>query len=304
MQQSATVLGRAARLSSGGEAKGGDVPGITDLYVPARPEAGIGGGLGQDGVIAPPGVPASGGDALSMLGSIVSQLRLPEVGVFTPWGGREGDLDWFAAKLPPSTNISLAELPREALELFTSLNFGAPLSWIAVHAPLAVPVPTTDQVQSAFVGTPYEFFETVAVYSQRDPKEPPKISLLHWARLRSAGDPEAGRILLHDAAHRLGGKVMLAMQVNYDTTKLREPPATPFLDALHSQIGVAPLPAPPKPPPGVPAEPPLPGPPEPGLPAAPPKKAAMPWLPIIGAGVVTAALGFVVVRSVRAKKGR
>jgi hypothetical protein len=68
-------------------------------------------------------------------------------------------------------------------------------------------------------------------------------------------------------------------------------------------MGVLPAPEPGLPPPSLPGD-------QPGVPTEPyptptaPAKATTPWLPIIAAGLVAGVAGFVVVRSVREKKGR
>ena len=234
-------------------------------------------------------------------------LKLAEVGVYTPWAAQESSLDWMPVTQPPDTNISVFGLTDQALQAAGQLTFGSPLPFVAVLAPISAGgVRAPQEVAAAFDGTPYMLYQTQAVYDQNDGGEPPRIMLLHWAKLRDQGDSDGGNGALASAAQRLGGALVFAMQVNYDYSQRRQAPAMSFAQALAMQVSPLGPPGPSEPgvppPPGTPAPAPLPGAPAPAPPTAAPTTSKI-TLPIVGAALVASVLGFVVVRAAR-KKGR
>lgn len=267
--------------------------GVIEGYIPYRPLSGLG-ALGEDLVAAPPGVRAPSSLDWNVIGDISQQLGLQEIGIYTPWAGREG-MDWIEVRQPPSTNIVLSGLNDQQLQAAMAVTFGQPLGWIAVLADRAG---EEGQLVAALEGTPYEFFQTQAIFSQNDAGEPPRIRFLHWARIRDPGDQDSGSGSLDGAAHAMGGTLVFAMQVNSSTTTSRPAPTISFADALAAQFGSAPVPVGPGPM--------LPGPTLPGpdlpMPQAPAPASGSVWLPVLGAGVVCAVLGFVLTRAVQKRR--
>jgi len=248
--------------------------------------------LGLGVVVAPPGVSVSSGSGFELWDHLIDQLQLPTIGIYTAWGAREG-LDWEPVRQPPETNILIAGLNDDTWNAAQSMAFGAPLPWIGI---LADRTPSTQEVIDALRGTPYEFFHTQAVYAQSDPADPPTIRFLHWARLRDQASADSGTGSLTQAASRVGGQLVFAAQVNYDTSATRTPPATPFEDALNAQFPsaeTAPPTGPSEPGPGLPYQPP-----------APPAAGYGPYLVAMAATAVAfGAVGFFAVRAARRGKG-
>jgi len=261
-----------------------------------------------EAVAAPPGVTLPPGDPMALIGDLLSQLNLQEFAVLSPWGGRTSDTNWYGMPTRPTTNISVAPLSDDLLRMVPQITFGTPLSFLAILTPLVrctsagCAVDTMNTVAGVFRGSPYEFFETAAVYDQADAGEPPKIKLLHWGRIRGAGDPDGGTASMQSVAQSLGGQLVFATQVNYDLSTSRSWPSTPFLTALNSQLGGGAMPI--EPGPGVQPTPgpALPGEPPPAYQA--PVRAEIPWGPVLGAGLVSAVVGFIIVRAVKTKRGK
>lgn len=262
--------------------------GVMDLYMP------VGIGAGPDGLgqmAAPPGVQLS--DGFSLLGEITSRLGLKHLGVYTPWATRQGATGWELVQQPPSTNIAVAALNQAAIEAALKITFSQPLPFIAI---VTERLPTPSEVEATYDGTPYQFYETQAVYRQDDTDPTPRIWFLHWGRFREAGDPQHGRGNMDKAAADIQGRLVFAMQVNYPTTATRSPPAVPFENALAVQFGTG------TPPNGGAVQPPGPEPPEPVVtpPPTAPKTASM-WM-YAGVGAFTGVATFLIVREARKKK--
>lgn len=233
------------------------------------------------GVVLPTGFP--------QIGDITKQLGLPAFGIYTPWGARESGITWEDVDQPPDTNIAVFGINDALLAAAQGIAFNQPIPFVAVLTEGAVP-PTPDHVATVLRDTPYKFYQTQAVYQQTDPAPTPRIYFLHWGESRQPGDADKGTGSLTQAAVTLGGKLTYAMQVNYNTTALRKPPAVPFASALAAQVGQADAGGPPGPPPDLPpTEPP------------PTKKASMVGPVLVGAGI--AVVTFFAVREFQ-KRGR
>jgi hypothetical protein len=251
-------------------------------------------GVGQ--IIAPPGIQPASSSGYDLWDQLIEQLQLPTVGVYTPWAAREG-LDWDVVRQPPETNIIVAGLNDDTWRGAQTLAMGASLPWIGI---LANQTPSTQEVMEALRGTPYEFFHTQAVYSQADAGDPPTIQFLHWARLRDPGDEHSGTSSLTQMATNLGGQLVFAAQVNYDTSAVRTPPQMPFEEALAAQFpGQVTPPGGELPPPNG-GEPP-PGYQPPGPPPVEPYKAYI--IPIAATGVAFAIAGYFAARAIKKRKG-
>lgn len=190
-------------------------------------------GLGQAGFPAPPGTTFPTGFPLDLLAQVGTLLGLQSIGVYTPWAGREGGIDWDVARLPPDTNVTVSILTDQAVLMVPQATFGSQLPFVAI---LTDGLPTPGQVESAWSSTPYQAYQTQALYRQDDPRPTPRIYFLHWGELRPPGGGR-GNKSLEAAAATIGGKLVFAMQVNYATTAVRQPPALPFEQAIAMQLG-------------------------------------------------------------------
>jgi hypothetical protein len=252
-------------------------------------------GVGQ--LAAPPGVSIQAGTGVELFDNLITNLRLPMLGTFTPWAARE-EVDWDLVPQPPETNVIVAGINDATLAQAAAAAFGMQLPWIAVFSEV---LPSSAEVREAYGNSVYEFFHTQAVYDQADPNDPPRIVFLHWGRLRDQPATMAATKSMDQVAGELEGQLVFAAQVNYDTTRLRNPPATPFRDAFGTQFGV-PTPAPPQPTPTPIEPPPTPTQPvTPGLPAPPP--AESPWktyaLPMAATAIAFGVGGYFLVRHLR-----
>jgi len=239
------------------------------------------------------GTPA-GGD---LFADLATQLKLPDMGLYTPWGWRSTAVDWIPVDQPPSTNIAVSSLNDAAWKIALTIGFGQALPFIGVltTAPQMADLvlPSIKAFDSAWKGTQYEVFETQAIYSQTDKRPTPQIHFLTWLRLRDIGDPDKGNGSLERAATESGGRLVFAGQVDYASTATRSTPATPFETALEQQLGVAP--------PGLPSGPPEPmvepPPVGPAPPTEQPASGGFNWKPwAVAAGLATGT--FLVARKV------
>jgi hypothetical protein len=240
---------------------------------------------------APPGTELpSGYPGAELWGVLAQQLGLQRMGVYTPWAGRAGGIEWEMVAQPPNTNVVAFPINDAILQTITSLTFGHALPFVAIVTDrLATPA----EAEAAFNGSPYRFYETQAVYRQDDPGNPPKISFMHWGEYRRPEDPQHGKGSTEDVAKRIGSTLVYGIQANYDDTATRSPPDAGFIDALQQQLSPMESPLPPAEPPPPGEEPPPGDPPPPGE----PDKASMFTPILLGLGLAVGT--FVVVRHVR-----
>lgn len=191
--------------------------------------------LGQAPIPAPPGTSFPTGFPLEALAQVAQFLNLQSVGLYTPWAGRAGGVDWIEVRQPPDTNIGVFALNDQAVLMVPQATFGQQLPFVAI---LSDRLATPSGVEAAWEGTAYKAYDTQAVYRQDDPLPTPKISFLHWGELRGPGDGR-GNKSLEAAAAMAGGKLVFAQQVDYNSTATRKPPPVPFEQALAVQLGLA-----------------------------------------------------------------
>lgn len=180
----------------------------------------------SDAVPAPPGYDVDG-QVKELLRELPGQLK--PFGLVTPWAVKHGDLQWEQLRQPTSMNIELYRITdADMRRIFTEL-FYLELPYIAFLTRKNIPVAILDQ---AFEGTPYEYFETHAVYPQTDKRDVPQILQLHWLRRRAAGDQ--ARRFTGPVVESLGGVMLFAQQVPAARSSLRTAPVVTFADALRS----------------------------------------------------------------------
>lgn len=203
------------------------------LYVPTTERPQFGTVVGVGAAFFPPGVSIPGAEGLDVFEGLMQQLK--PMGVYTPWATRMGSMDWEVVSQPPDTNVVAGKIDDSLYQKILGIGFGAPLPFIGVYT---TKLPTQSQIEDAFVGTPYSFYETQAVYNQQDTGEPPKIAFLHWLQLRQPTDSNNGTSSLSAAAHKISGQLLALMQMGYTDTKSREIPADSFETAFASQFAL------------------------------------------------------------------
>lgn len=251
------------------------------IYERTKPRNKFGQQLEVQSLAAPPGTAVSQNLA-ELLRGVEEALGLVEIGIYTPWAGRQGDIEWKEIT-SPDTNVAVFQLSDKQLGQAKEVLFGQPLPFVAVLSSLMAPMLA---VETAANASPYEFFETQAVYRQSDPGEPPRIQFMHWFRVRDLGASGGGSAPMTSVAATLGGELVYAQQVPVEGSTSRLPPSMSFDDALSAQLGL-------DVPPAAPEFPTLPGLPQP-TPEVPTHKPALPKEqslvgPILLGGAIAAA---------------
>jgi len=222
---------------------------------------------------------------------------MKNAGLYTPWAARSSGIEWELVAQPPDTNVTLFTLTQAQLDAATQLAFGQALPFVVVFSK-SVMAPS--ELELAFKGTPYAYYETQAVYSQGDSSPIPVIYFMHWGQLRNPGDTDGGSNSVDKAALQANGTLGYAFQVDYKASAVRQPPAMAFGAAFAQQFG-GPVEVPPEPPPPPGPLPPPPGPPAPPPPTGPPEaKASLVGPALVGLGA--AAATFFAVRAMRKKR--
>jgi hypothetical protein len=174
-----------------------------------------------------------------LLRNLTDQLGLKQVAVYTPWATQQGDLDWQEISRP-DTNVAVFAINDPEVNKASELMFGAPLPFLTILTPHLI---TRGEAEAMLLGSPYEFYETQAVYNQGDSKVVPSIKFLHWVRRLDIG--EGGNKSMSAVADSLHGLLMFAQQVPVEGSTIREIPPTSFDEALRTQLGpIAPEPGP------------------------------------------------------------
>jgi len=280
---------------------------VMDVYGRKQVQSPFGTPEPMGGVMAPPGAENRASQGYDVFGDVSGALAQYSIGVYAPWASRVGSLDWEVVRQPADTNIQVAAISDQILQALMVITMNQPFGFLAV---LSDQLPDVQAPSTAFEGTPYGFYETQAVYSLADTRDPPWIQFLHWARLRNPEDRGGGSHGLDAVAAALHGQLVVAIQVNPDFTQQRPPPGMAFEAALATQLGAGGgvVPVVPVLPPGggmpvEPLPPVTPGPPAPQLPAPP--GAATPAaavLAVVGAGLVAIGVGWVIARYAKYRK--
>lgn len=162
----------------------------------------------------------------TLLGIVQAQ---PSV-VYTEWAAQTGDIAW--SESLPTSNYQAFAITDQQLVAATTVATAAPQA-------LAVITPTLSfatTVQKAFVGTPYAYVRTEAVYAQLDPTQPPRILFLYWIQLRALTDTDTGPTSLNYAATSVLGVLTYILEVPTSSAD-RPRPSTSFAQALAAQQG-------------------------------------------------------------------
>lgn len=167
-----------------------------------------------------------------LLRDVAEALGLPKAGVVTPWAGREGDLAWKEIT-SPDTNVALFQITDAKIAEATDVLFGTPLPFVVVltKAPASIP-----ELQRVVRDSPYDLFETQAVYRQDDTQPVPDIYYLHWLRVKDVADIPRDAKSMDIVAQDMRGDLMFGQQVPVESSTVREAPAISFEDALQTDV--------------------------------------------------------------------
>jgi len=191
----------------------------------------LGSAVGFSALGVPPGTSVQP-QVAELLRDVAGSLGLPEVGVVTPWAGREGDLAWREVE-SPDTNVALFELTDAKIHEATEVLFGTPLPFVTV---IAKELSSIAELQRIVANSPYDLFETQAVYRQEDPDPVPEIYYLHWLRVKDVPDIPRDATSMDVVAREMKGSLMFGQQVPVESSTVREPPAISFEDAFRSEL--------------------------------------------------------------------
>jgi len=202
----------------------------SDAFMPARRA-----GASEDG--EPRGLPAPYGtdlprmSAMHLFGELPGALGLRPIDVMTPWAIRTSDGHWQVEE-HPSANYEFHALSAKDLKRGKAELFGHEVPFVAV---VTHKLPSQAQAAAAFMGSPFVFYETQAVYSQFDKSEPPRVWFVSWGERR---DAIRGPMKSIDAvAAQLGGRSVYGLQIPREgSTERRRAPAMPFALALEGQV--------------------------------------------------------------------
>lgn len=211
---------------------------IGDIYA----SRGMGELPAPPGTELPPGYPPL---------DVATQLKLPAAGLYTPWAARDGKTDWQQVQQPPSTNVAAFQVNDAAIQAASLIAAGQQLPFVVV---LTKDAKSPTEITTAASGSPYDFYETQAVYSQDDKAQEPTPVYMHWLQLRSPNDSSGGSAPMQAVASRLGGTLLYAFPVDYGSTARRAPPSLPFTTVFDSPAA-APQSSPPFSPPPAPSGP-------------------------------------------------
>lgn len=245
------------------------------LYSRKVPHNHFGSNIQVQAIGAPPGTSMQP-QVLELLRDLPEELNLAQAALSTPWAGKLGDLQWQEIH-KPDTNVQTFLIRDEDLQAAQKVLFGQPVPFVVIKT--LDPV-TNAEMEEALLGSPYDLFETQAVYLQSDPNPIPRIEFHHWVRRRPL-ETEGGKSMSL-VAQQVGGDLLYGQQVPVENTSKRQPPAVSFQEAFDAQF-LQPEPAPqplPEPQPD----------PEPEEPVSPPPSPPVPfWGPALVAGSIALA---------------
>jgi hypothetical protein len=186
------------------------------------------------GIPAPPGTSLGAMAAQGMFSEVANALALAQVGVFTPWASRTGDMAWEEIR-NPDTNVIAFSLTDAQINTAEQVTFGAPLPFVVVMTDKPL---TSDQVAAMWEGTAYHPYETQAVYRQDDAKPIPNIYFMHWGERIDIAELPKAPLAIAPRARAVGGVLIFGAQIPVQGSTTRQPPAvTSFDDAMSLQFG-------------------------------------------------------------------
>lgn len=200
-------------------------------YEISKQRKSLGSALPYDGVGVPWGVPLST-QLAEMLRDLTGQLRLPEMGVLTPWATRISDLQWKEIT-KPDTNIATFRIDDAAIQAAQqTVLFGQRLPFLTV---LTGQLQNNAELERILDGSMYELFETQAVYRQDDSNAVPNILFLHWLRVLPEEQIPRSPKAMNQVASDMFGQLLYSQQVPVESSTLRAAPSISFAQAFGVQ---------------------------------------------------------------------
>lgn len=211
-------------------------------FTPIKP---LGSTVSFSALGVPPGVSVQP-QLAELLRDVTEALSLPEAGIVTPWAGRQGDLAWKEIQTP-DTNVALFQLTDAKIAEASNVLFGAPLPFVAVFTDSLLSISELERIAE---DSPYDLFETQAVYRQSDQQPVPKVFFLHWLRVKDEPDIPRDAKNMDLVAQQMRGKLVFGQQVPVEGSTIRQPPSVSFEEAFRTEpepveeVGPAPGPLP------------------------------------------------------------
>ena len=169
-------------------------------------------------------------EATQAMASLFATLSPPTTVI--PWAVLDESTGQWSSGAP-SYRYQLYLVNAAALDTAQRMAFGQPVGFVCVLDAVAHARPS-----DLFDGTPWEYFETDAVYDESDAGDPPRIKFLYWGKLRDEGAVQGTASTLEAQVKTIGGQ--LVYPLNLSVTGMRPLPATSFDVALQRQFGVPP----------------------------------------------------------------
>ncbi len=198
------------------------------MFERSKPQQVFGSYIEQESLPLPEGQSLSQG-LLDNISELPEELRLQLVGLVTPWAKQKDDSEWEEV-VAPKWNIEISNIQESQVRQAFHKLHGQPLPYLGI---LSKHLPTRTEIEDALAGTDYEFYETIAVYSQKDSQHVPDIRFFHWISSKALGERKFHSLSV--AVRALQGALVFAERVPYLTTSTRGHPAINFNSAIHTR---------------------------------------------------------------------
>lgn len=176
------------------------------------------------------GAPASMNDeATQAILGLLTQLQ--PVATVIPWATLDDSSGKWVPSVTSSVRYQLFSVSAAILDTAQRLAFGQPVGFVCV-----VDGVRHSQPSDLFDGTPWEYFESDAVFDESEVAEPPKIRFLYWGKLRDEGAISGNASTLEAHVKTQGGQLVYPVNLPVSGRPL---PTTPFDVAMQRQFGVA-----------------------------------------------------------------
>jgi len=152
--------------------------------------------------------------------------------VVVPWA-TEDQGKWVPV-LVPEQRFALYPVDAKLIDSIQRAAFGQPVGWIAIWDTVMRAEP-----EKLFADTPWEFFHSQAVYSERDTAEPPSIRFMYWGRLRDEVATKGTAATLEARVKAANATLVYAAALPIAGVG-RSVPTTPFAQALAAQTQTSP----------------------------------------------------------------
>lgn len=180
--------------------------------------------------ISPIGVGALDQSMVDMAASTVQTIlsNVQPLVIVIPWA-TENELNQWIQSLTPEVRYSLYPVTAATLDSVTRATFGQPVGFVAAFDTVMRAEP-----EAFFEGTPWQYFQSQAVFSERDTNEPPAIRFLYWGSLRDDVSSKGSTATLEAKVKSLGAQLVYPVTLPIEGAA-RGMPHTDFAPALATQ---------------------------------------------------------------------